>query len=62
MPEPLSRDNVSQRVQKLREEIACHEKKYSVDNDPQISDDEFDQLIRELGVRTLSEGGVLAAD
>jgi len=33
----------------LRAEISHHEKKYYVDNDPQISDAEFDALMRELG-------------
>ena len=32
----------------LRTEILYHEKKYYVDNDPQISDEEFDRLVREL--------------
>jgi len=39
---------VIQRIHKLREEIKHHEKKYYVDNDPQISDYEFDLLIKEL--------------
>ncbi|MQY56616.1 NAD-dependent DNA ligase LigA, partial [bacterium] len=37
-----------QRIQKLREDIKYHEKKYYVDNDPQISDFEFDTLVKEL--------------
>jgi len=36
------------RINKLREDIIFHEKKYYVDNDPQISDYEFDLLIKEL--------------
>jgi len=39
---------VIRRVRKLREEIKHHEKKYYVDNDPQISDYEFDLLLKEL--------------
>jgi DNA ligase (NAD+) len=35
-------------IQKLREVIKYHEKKYYVDNDPQISDFEFDKLIKKL--------------
>jgi len=35
-------------IQKLREEIKYHEKKYYVDNDPQISDYEFDKLVKKL--------------
>lgn len=44
----LSRREAVQRIAELREEIACHEKKYYVDNDPQISDFEFDRLMRRL--------------
>ncbi len=36
------------RAEGLRREILYHEKKYYVDNDPQISDAEFDRLLREL--------------
>jgi len=38
----------AQKVKQLRKEIKYHEKKYYVDNDPQISDYEFDQLVKEL--------------
>jgi len=44
----LSREQAARRTQKLRGEIIYHEKKYYVDNDPQISDAEFDKLVREL--------------
>jgi DNA ligase (NAD+) len=43
-----SREQAAQRIKKLREEITYHERKYYVDNDPQISDAEFDKLVREL--------------
>ena len=36
------------RVDALRRKILYHERKYYVDNDPQISDEEFDRLVREL--------------
>lgn len=36
------------RIAALRHEIEFHEKKYYVDNDPQISDREFDRLMKEL--------------
>ena len=48
MTESLSRASAPKRIAKLRSEIAYHEKKYYVDNDPQISDAEFDALMREL--------------
>ena len=36
------------RAERLRREILTHERKYYVENDPQISDEEFDCLVREL--------------
>jgi DNA ligase (NAD+) len=46
-PSP-SRAEAAKKVQKLRRDIEFHEKKYYADNDPQISDSEFDQLMAEL--------------
>ena len=36
------------RAEALRREILSHERKYYVENNPQISDQEFDRLVREL--------------
>jgi len=44
----LSLQEAGKKIKKLREEIKYHEKKYYVDNDPQISDYEFDLLVKEL--------------
>jgi DNA ligase (NAD+) len=44
----LSLEQASQKIQNLRTSIKYHEKKYYVDNDPQISDYEFDTLVKEL--------------
>lgn len=44
----MNLDQARHRVEKLRKEIAYHERKYYVDSDPQISDAEFDRLMREL--------------
>ncbi len=44
----FSPKQAEQKIHKLREEIKHHEKKYYVDNDPQISDYEFDMLLKEL--------------
>ena len=46
---PLTREQSAARIKDLRDEIKYHEKKYYVDNEPQISDYEFDQLVKELG-------------
>ena len=48
MSSSLSPGKAKARAEKLRREILAHEKKYYVDNDPQISDAEFDKLVREL--------------
>jgi DNA ligase (NAD+) len=44
----LSLQEAGKKIKKLREDIKYHEKKYYVDNDPQISDYEFDLLVKEL--------------
>lgn len=41
-------DNIARKIEKLREEIRRHERLYYVDNNPEISDAEFDRLMREL--------------
>ncbi|MFC2169775.1 NAD-dependent DNA ligase LigA [Acidobacteriota bacterium] len=48
MAKPLSLRQAGQIIKKLREEVEYHEKKYYVDNDPQISDYEFDLLYKKL--------------
>ena len=48
MSKSFTRQEADQKIEKLRKEIQYHEKKYYVDNDPQISDYEFDLLIKEL--------------
>jgi len=48
VPQSLTRAQGARRILKLRREIEYHEKKYYVDNDPQISDFEFDRLIKDL--------------
>jgi DNA ligase (NAD+) len=44
----LSHDQAAKRLIQLRREVEYHEKKYYVDNDPQVSDTEFDRLAAEL--------------
>lgn len=48
MEKKLSREEARKRIEELRRQIVYHEKKYYVDNDPQISDYEFDRLVAEL--------------
>lgn len=44
----LTRERAEARVKVLRAEIEYQEKKYYADSDPQISDAEFDRLVKEL--------------
>jgi len=48
VPSSLSARQAKALAEKLRRKVLYHEKKYYVDNDPQISDGEFDKLVREL--------------
>jgi DNA ligase (NAD+) len=48
VPQSPTLAQAAKRISRLRREIEYHEKKYYVDSDPQISDFEFDQLVREL--------------
>lgn len=42
------RAQAARRIDSLRREIVHHERKYYVENDPQISDSEYDALMKEL--------------
>jgi DNA ligase (NAD+) len=46
--DPISPDQAKARIDALRGKIVYHEQKYYRDNDPQISDYEYDQLVKEL--------------
>lgn len=48
MKDPVSPDQAREHIEKLRREIVYHEQKYYRDNDPQISDYEYDRLVKEL--------------
>jgi DNA ligase (NAD+) len=48
VPSSLSAKQAKARAEELRREILHYERKYYVDNDPQISDGEFDKLVRKL--------------
>jgi DNA ligase (NAD+) len=44
----MSKAALEQRIRKLREDIRYHEERYYLENDPEISDAEFDRLLHEL--------------
>ncbi|TXT53870.1 MAG: DNA ligase [Promethearchaeota archaeon] len=47
---PNNKNKAKTRMEELRKEIRYHNKKYFVENQPEISDYEYDQLLRELEV------------
>ena len=56
------RDQAAARVRRLRADILHHEKKYYVDNDSQISDSEFDALVKELQALEAAYPDLIAPD
>ena len=44
----MTREQAAERISKLRSEIRHHEYLYYVEDRPEISDEEFDRLFREL--------------
>ena len=44
----MNKSEAKKRIEKLRKEINHHNYKYYVENNPEISDYEFDQLLKEL--------------
>jgi DNA ligase (NAD+) len=54
--------DVSARITQLRDEIRHHEERYYVLNDPEITDDAFDALMRELQALERSHPELVTAD
>ncbi len=44
----MNKDEIAKKIESLRSEIARHEHLYRIENAPEISDDDFDLLMREL--------------
>ena len=44
----MANDSIQNQVEALREQIYYHERKYFIDDQPEISDEAYDQLIEEL--------------
>ena len=51
-----------QRIQELRDAIRRHEERYYTYSDPEISDEEFDRLIRELETLEAEYPDLVTAD
>ncbi|HEX6263360.1 MAG TPA: NAD-dependent DNA ligase LigA [Actinomycetota bacterium] len=47
-PEERRRSDVRLRIEELREQIRHHQYRYYVEDDPEVSDAEYDELVREL--------------
>ena len=45
---PSDKDEAEDMIQELREEIRYHDRKYYIENEPEISDYEYDMLVKEL--------------
>ncbi|MQA30198.1 MAG: NAD-dependent DNA ligase LigA [Luteitalea sp.] len=55
-------DDAAARVRDLRDAIRHHEERYYIQNDPEISDDEFDRLLHELEQLEADNPDLIAAD
>ena len=44
----MANDSIQNQVEALREQICYHERKYFIDDQQEISDQEYDQLMKEL--------------
>src|SRR5437870_237068 len=51
-----------ERIKELRDAIRHHEKRYYIDNDPEISDEEYDRLVHELEKLEADYPDLVAAD
>jgi len=58
----LTLRQAKKRVVELRQEIAIHRKRYYVDNDPEVSDAEYDALERELAGIEAEHPGLITPD
>lgn len=44
----MSVDNIAEKIERLRSQIRYHDRKYYIENEPEITDYEYDQLMKEL--------------
>ena len=45
---PENKEEAEKRAETLRKEIRYHDRRYYIENDPEISDHEYDMLVKEL--------------
>src|SRR6266446_1038194 len=58
----MAKKTVEQRIKELRGAIRHHEERYYIDNDPEISDEEYDRLLHELEKLEADYPDLIAAD
>jgi DNA ligase (NAD+) len=62
VPGPKVPDDAAPRAAQLREEIEYHNERYFVDDEPEVSDAEFDALVRELRALEADYPSLVVAD
>ncbi|MDX6657709.1 MAG: ligase, partial [Solirubrobacteraceae bacterium] len=55
-------EQVREQVRELREQVAYHSDRYHVHDDPEIADDEYDELFRRLQELEAEHPELVAAD
>ncbi|MFP3872214.1 MAG: NAD-dependent DNA ligase LigA [Candidatus Natronoplasma sp.] len=59
---PDSKSEAESKAEQLREEIRYHDRKYYIENDPEISDHEYDMLVKELEAIEAKFPGLVTPD
>ena len=58
----MAKKAAEERIKELRDAIRHHEERYYIDNDPEISDEEYDRLLHELEKLEADYPDLVAAD
>ena len=59
---PADRSNASQRAEELRAQIAHHDQRYYLEDSPEISDADYDALVRQLRAIEDEHSGLVTPD
>ena len=54
--------SAAQQIQRLREQIRHHDRRYYAESQPEISDRDYDQLLNELGLLEKSHPDLMTPD
>ena len=58
----MAKKTAEERIKELRDAIRHHEERYYIDNDPEISDEEYDRLLHELEKLEADSPDLIATD